>query len=366
MKQVLIFIGVIFSIGIFSIVGYTDPTSVVGSMWKQIGTILSPADDVTEVGFGGTDLDYTTIDNWDTAVSVPHAVTGVDSHTAGPTSCQVTINDGDATLMDIAECHVHVQGPEYEFANLSGIDPSFGVGENSLFVGMTLHGYTTQISTWTPEQQRTIVPIARLNTPIGQTGPGSTISLLRDDRYFTSERDYKDRIWSQEAMGALYFKGGELFSYSTIVMGQYSGILYNAQKERHMLDEFTNMSAIFVSHTTGGAPVATKKRFVADNLLYDTGTGLAALTPNRWTKMDVLKSPQGSNGVQEGGWFVIYGDEYLTQAAAEAAPFNFSIFGSQGTSGLVSMAEIVVKQAGVTLGTDLFINDVRNCQVCRP
>ncbi|MCK5603568.1 hypothetical protein KAR91_16910 [Candidatus Pacearchaeota archaeon] len=315
----------------------------------------------------GVDIDNTP--EWDSAVSIPHAMTGIDSHEVGEDSCKVTISSGDDSLIDIGECHVHIQGPEYEFVNMTSIDPNFGVGENSVFIGITMSGYTTQTQGWSAEQKQTIAPLARLNTASGVTGPGSTVTLNRDDRYFVSERDYKDRLWTEDAIGALYAIGGELFSNATsgLVMGQYSGIIYNSQRERHMLGEFNNMSALFLHHTTTGAPVAVKAPFIVDNLQYDDGTGLVNLISQRWTKISVLKAPQGGgNGNQEGGWFYNYGGEYLTQATAEAADFDFSFFTSQGRSGLVPMAEIVVQQGGSTLGTDLFIIDKRACLVCRP
>ena len=311
-------------------------------------------------------IDITGILNADNFVSIPHAVTGVDGHEIGPDSCKVTINAGDSSLIDIGECHVHIQGPELEFVNMTSIDPNFGVGENSAFVGITFDGYTIQTQRWSAAQQQTIVPLARLNTASGITGPGSAVSLNRDDRYFVSERDYRDRVLMQEAYGSLYALGGELFSNATsgLVMGQYSGIVYNGQGERHILGEFNNMSALFLHHTTTGAPVAVKAPFIVDNARYDDGTGLVPIISQRWTKISVLKAPQGSP--LEGGWFYNYGSEYLTQVAAEAADFDFSFFTSQGRSGLVPMAEIVVQQGGSTLGTDLFIIDKRACLVCRP
>lgn len=313
-------------------------------------------------------IDLVNTPNADSQISIPHAVTGIDGHEVGADSCKVEVNAGDSTLIDIGECHVHIQGPEFEFINMTAIDPNFGVGENSVFIGITLDGYTTQTQGWSAAQQQTIVPLARLNTASGVTGPGSTVSLNRDDRYFVSERDYKDRLWTAEAVGSLYSLGGELFANATsnLVMGQYSGIIYNAQRERHILGEFNNMSALFLHHTSTGAPVAVKAPFIVDNANYDDGTGLVPIISQRWTKISILKAPQGANGVQEGGWFYNYGDQYLTQAAAEAAPFDFSFFVSQGISGLVPLAEIVVQQGGSTLDTDLFIIDKRACLVCRP
>ena len=317
----------------------------------------SPDNVAINGSFEAVTINYTAVTNWDTAVADVHGSTGVDAN------CEVTVNSGDDSLIDISgPCAYHVQGPKYTFAALSGIDAGFGAGENSRFYGLTMNGYTSQEGKWTAAQQQTIVPISRLNTALGVTGPGSTVSLVRDDRYHLTERFYKDRLWSTEAIGAKYALGGELFANATTntVMGQYSGVLYDSQRERHMLNEFNNMSAVFV-HVSSSVPVVTKAPFVVDNLNYDDGSGLAALISNRWTNISVLKSPQ-----EDGGWFYIYGGEYTTQTDAEAAGFDFSVFVSQGRSELVPLASIIVKQAGVTEGTDLFIIDKRACDVCRP
>lgn len=338
MKKLIILV----VLGMFTGLGYTADTVIVGHL-------------------GGGPIEYETIPNWDPAVASVHMTTGVDE------GMVVTINGGDSTKIDITAGSYHIQGPKYSFAAITALDPGFGAGENSMFIGMTMNGYTSQVAPWTVAQKQVLIPIARLNTPSGQTGPGSDVGLIRDDKYYVTERDYKDRLWNEEAIGSLYVTGGQLYSYSTIVLGQYSGILYNAQRERHVLDAYTNMSAIFVSHTTGGVPVATKARLVVSNALYDTGTGLAAMQANKWKKDSVVKSPQGTNSVAEGGWFYIYGTvEYGTKEEAEAADFDYGIFISQAVSGLVPLADIVVKKDGVTLDTDLFITDRRSCLVCRP
>lgn len=343
-------------------------TATVGNIWKQIEDVALPADDIAEVGFGGKDLNYNSVGNWDEAVNVPFGSVGVDYHQIGQDSCKVTANIGDVTTIDIGECHYHIDGIYYPLAATLGIDPQFGIGENSAFVGVTMSGYTTQTAAFTSEEKKTIVPLARLNTPAGQLGPGSDVSLIRDDRFFISNRSYKDRIHNEEAVGSLYARGGELFFNSTTptVMGQYSGILFNPQKERQVLAQIGNTTAIFLHISSNGIPVAEKKFFELDNLQYDGGSGLETLTAQRWTPASILKSPQGANGGDEGGLFYIYGDEYLTEAAARAAAFNFSVFVGQFPSGLVPLATLIIKKEGVTPGTDLFIIDRRPCHVCRP
>lgn len=343
----------------------TSGSPVIGSggMCRDGSGVISPC--VSSDSLEATQLNYTAINNWDTAVAVVTGTTGVDDHDHNGSSCKVTINAGDASLIDIAACEFHLNGPEYEVSAAVGINPDFQAGENSRFVGVTLGGYTTQTGKWSAAQQDTLIPLARLNTALGDLGPGSDVHLLRDDRYFIYARDHKDRLWMEEAIGAKYALGGELFSYSSIVMGQHSGILYNSQRERQILERFTNMSAIFIHHSSS-VLIGTKERFVVDNVQYDDGTDLNNLISNRWTNISILKSPKGVNGVQEGGWFYVYGDQYLTQAAAETATFDFAEFVSQGFSGMAPLATIIIKQGGGVLDTDLFIIDRRPCDVCRP
>ena len=371
-----------------------------GGTWKRQGTVVSPHDDVTEVSFSGISttvdastlngeagthyidirnqagfLNITNVTNWDSSVSIPTSPTGVDEHNIGVNSCKVTVNAGDDSKIDIEECNIHVLGPHYPFAAMSSIDPDLGAGENSKFIGMTLNGYTTSESRWTGEQKLTIVPLARVNTAFGVSGPGSTISLIRDDRYFITKRDYYDRLMWEEAMGAQYVTGGEIFANSTsgLILGQTAGVLYDGQTKRQVLSSFANMSAVFLHLSSSGGFdwISDKRPLVVDAVSYNpSGLGLTPLLNDNKFKVDtILKSPKGADGVPEGGWFYVYGDtEYATQADALAAvadgsAFRFGLFINQPVSGLVPLALIVQQKNATEVDT---IIDQRPCLVCRP
>jgi hypothetical protein len=318
-------------------------------------------------------INYTGISNWDTAVGIVNEDTGVDSHGAGFDSCKVTVNVSDPSKVDIKEgCYYHIQGPEYSFAAITSIDPQFAVGENSRFIGATLSGYTTQTQKWTTLQKQTIIPLARLNAPLGQEGPGSDIGLIRDDRFFLYQNIYLDRIFHEEAVGALYVTGGKIYN-SGLQIGQTAGALFDAQKKRHTLAAFLNQSAIFAHLSSNQVDlVATKKPLTVDALNYNpAGSSLVPmLNDNTFTIHTILKSPKGVNGTQEGGLFFIYGDtEYATAAGAieaisdgTAVP-RFTLFVDQATSGLVCVALIVQQRNAASVDTIL---DRRPCQVCRP
>jgi hypothetical protein len=367
--------------------------AVVGTHWKQIGTVLYFADDITGAVFGNisstgtvsgslTDIgntkggvpfeDYT---NWDTASHHAFGSTGIDGHELGETACQASI-DNDNTKYKIATCDYHIDGTHYAFDAISGIDPNFLPGQNSAYIALLPYGLGTGRPTpfdaitstgptpYSAAQKLSLVPIARFNTPSGSTGPGSTIKLVRTDRFFITPYGYDDRIYHEEAIGALYVDGGNLFSNNTaLIIGQRAGVLYDSRKVRHILAAFNTITAIFVHYSSNGEFAEERKRFIVDNVQCGNGTndGLENMLPNRWCNNKILKSPKGTNGVQEGGLFYIYGAQsYGTQIGAEAEEFSFGLFINEFTSGLTPVAEIVIETGSDTP----VIIDRRKCIVC--
>lgn len=320
-------------------------------------------------------IDLVNTPNADTQIGLVHADTGVDSHGTGFDSCGVTVNAGDITKIDIAECHVHIQGPEYPFDAITSLDPQFAANENSRFIGVAMNGYTSQTSAWTNVQKRTIIPLARLNTPLGQLGPGSDVHLIRSDRYFIFEHFYLDSLYHAEAMGAQYVTGGDIFANATsgLILGQNAGILYDGHKNRHVLGAFENQSAIFLHLSSNEADwIGTKQPLTVDALNYNpAGSSLVPmLNDNTFTIHTVLKSPKGANGTQEGGLFFVYGDtEYATAAGAieaisdGSAVSRFGVFIDQARSGISPAALIIQQRNAAAVDT---IIDRRPCQVCRP
>jgi hypothetical protein len=312
-------------------------------------------------------IDTANTPTWGTNVASVHQSTGIDTHES-ITSCEPSINAVDASLLDIADCWLHIKGPEY-FFNATTISPNSLAGQNSSFIGATMNGYTTQLADFSITQLKTIVPIARVNTELGDLGPGSDIHLLRHDHYFLGERDSRDKTYFSRVFGAQYVKGGELFANATsLTLGQYSGLLFDGQTNPHALGHFNNMSAIFIHLSSNEVDyIPTKKALIADNYYYNpAGSSLIALSNTNKYKADtILKSPKGANGAQEGGWFYLYGtQEFDTAAEAKAeALVRFGVFIDPATSGLVPLAIAVINRDATTVEE---IIDQRRCFVCRP
>ena len=364
MKTIIITLLLVFSLS-YNAYGYkTFGGENASTLEGQSGSYYTDSANLTGA------INYSGISNWDTAVGEVKADTGVDEHEAGVDSCEVTINAGDNTKIDIFECNVHIQGPHYHFDGITSLDPQFAAGKNSRYIGVTMNGYTSQTSRWSSTQKLTIIPLARLNAPIDTLGPGSEVHLVRDDRYFLTKRDYYDLLWHEEAIGALYVTGGDIFANATsgLILGQNAGVLYDAQTKRHTLAAFENESAIFLHLSSNETDwVASKKSLVVDAVNYNpAGSSLVPMLNDNTFKADtIMKSPKGANGVQEGHLFIVYGDtEYATAADAIAnAETRFSLFVNQYTSRLVPVALIVQQKNAAAVDT---IIDKRPCFVCRP
>lgn len=262
------------------------------------------------------------------------------------TSGIITINGGDPSLFDITETKYFIKGLSYTLAADTGIDPNFSGGSNTSFVGVNSAGLVYSSILWTSEQLKTILPLARLGAASGETGPGSTITIIRDDRFFIDEQNYNLRNWMEHAFGALYHTDGVITKSATALqLDQSAGRLFDAQGKEQFLSSINNISALKIFHT-GGIPTALPvDPLIVDTAQYDDGANLSPIPSNKWVCHTLLKSPKGAP--QEGGFFFVYANTtYSNQTEASLAPVDFSIFTDQHTSGLVPVARIIVQQGG--------------------
>ena len=256
----------------------------------------------------------------------------------------ITIN-ADTTKIDISACVYYIQGTKYSYAGVTALDPSFTAGKTHKRIGLDSSGLVTQDTEFTNAQKQTIIPLGLCTS--ATSGPGSVVHQLRDDRFFISEEGYLQRIWQEEAIGALYYKGGLISESATALqLDQSGGVLYDGQRKRHTLLVDTNIAATKVYHVGGAWTVSAEiDPFIVDNLQYDDGTDLATLGNNKWASHTLLKSPKAG-----GHYFFVYSQaQYDTEAEALEAGINFGIFIDQGASGLVAIAQIVIQKSAANI-----------------
>jgi len=253
--------------------------------------------------------------------------------------CGEVVLNTDISKLDITEGVYYIQGTRYVYAGDTAISPTIGGGDSSTFVGLNSSGLVYSGTKWTSNQKQTILPLARLQSVQGSSGPGSDLISPVDERYIISETGYLQRIWQEEVIGALYSSGGTYVESSTALqIDQLSGVLYTAQRNRISVPSSGNITAKAVYHVSGTVTVQTDATVTLPKY-YDNGTDIVALSVNKWATHTLLKTPK-----EDDNFFLIYGDaQYGSQAEAEAAPINYSVFTSQATSGLIAVANFAIR-----------------------
>ena len=274
--------------------------------------------------------------------------TGITGDTSGLVS-----PNANTSLVDINPATYFIKGELFRFNGAVAYDPGFGVGENSVFLGIdatetVVHKFTK----WTSIETSTIIPLARLNTEPGQTGPGSVVEQFRDDRYHIDESGYRDRLWHERVVGVLYQTGGIIGVNGTtpLQIDQTAGILFDAQRKEQVLSQQENIDALALFHTGGFIATEARSPLVVDTIQYDDGSDLVAIPSNKWVNHTLLKSPKGAP--QEGDFFFVYGRIlHDSQALAEAQAPDYAFFGSQSLSGMIAVAQFIVNEGDTVITT---------------
>jgi len=251
---------------------------------------------------------------------------------------EVSLN-ADISKLDISGGVYYIQGTRYIYAGGTAIVPTIAGGDSSTWVGLDSSGLVYSATKWSSIQKQTILPLARLQSVQGDSGPGSDLITPVDERYIISETGYLQRLWQEEAIGALYSSGGTYVESSTALqVDQLSGVLYTAQRNRIDISASGDITAKAVYHVSGSITVQNDATLVMPKY-FDDGTDIDGLLTNKWATHTLLKTPK-----EEDNFFLIYGDTaYSSQEEAEAAPINYSVFTSQAASGLIAVANFTIR-----------------------
>lgn len=291
------------------------------------------ASDVSNIPFG----DITSL-NMQGAINEISAYHGALEFT-GITMGGLVSSNTDQTKIDINECIYFIQGTKYTYTAETGLTPTIGAGDSSTFAGLNSAGLIYSGSKWTNIQKQTIIPLARLQSVQGQSGPGSTLISPIDERFIISETGYLQRLWQEEGIGALYASGGTFTESSTpLQLNQLAGIFYTAQRNRTNINASSNITTKEFYHV-GGVPTIHTDATLITPKYYDNGTGIVALSNQKYAAHTLLRSPK-----EDDSFFLIYSrEEYVSLAEAEMASIDYGVFKNQASSGLISVAIIIVR-----------------------
>lgn len=279
---------------------------------------------------------------------------GIDSHEIGDdNSCKVTFTSWTSNLVDIAPCEAHWNGREIgPFDNLTGIDPGFGVGENSAHFGIYSSGLIKQESHFTPAQQVNIIPIARIQAKGNCTGPGCPISDvgILNERYLISEDSRRNSVYLENVLGSVVTTGGVLTEnvVNDLQLDISTGEMWTPGREEQTWPSFTNISGLHTFHNSTSLTVVPDVTFVMDNVNYDNGDNLVPMQNNNFhCSHSLFMSSRGTQDAEFDRLRLIWvhcTSEWNNLQDAIDSGIDFGPFIDQATSGLVPLAQVIVKK----------------------
>ena len=273
-------------------------------------------------------------------VDFEDSVGAVTSETGILTLDDIVSLNADISKLDIIAFTYCIQGTKYSYAGGTAISPTIGAGDSSTFIGVDSSGIIYSEDKFTETQTLTILPIARMQAVQGQSGSGSDLQSPIHLMYTTTQEGHEGRAWMEGVIGALYEKGGLYSENGTtpLQVDQTAGAFHNAQRRHITVSADTNIEASRLYHISGAPTLQTRATLVIPKF-YDNGTDIVALGNNKYASHTLLRSPKA-----EDVFIFVYSNmEYASQAGAEQAPIDFSIFQSQAISGLIPVARFVLK-----------------------
>jgi hypothetical protein len=359
-----------------------------GSKWDQKTDVLEPARDINEVNLsqvttilgnistidgGGLDaatlngepgafyLNYSAfsgnikkenIPNWSTVVCEVMECNGVHTHHFGEDACNIVFKS-ISTVQIVEGCTVHLNGgTEYDFepGTFTNINPDFV--NSSVWIGINSTGIVQQSNEFTETQRLTIAPLARVQSE----GTGiQEISTILDVRFKSSNFEWQFQNFLRNYIGTLAGGGLETSEVGTRNLALSAGTFADTEMQGHALPSFSMISGILI-HSTPFSPVTTVKGLLqADNIQYDTGSGLADMTNNQWyASHNLAMSAAGGivNEVDTGRvptfFLIMSNGQWNSLGEALEQPFNLGPF--VGSKEIVRLAKLVVQKnsAGIT------------------
>jgi len=262
-----------------------------------------------------------------------------------PITPAVTINT-DITKTDITAVDYYIAGTKYTFAGETARAGAFSAGESRYYMGLDASGIVEQDTDWTDTQLKTIIPIGRAQAVSGQSGAGSDIETIRDDRYIVNHAGYYERLERKNNYGAVYDfaqgngviteNGSTPFQLDVAALS-YCDLSSKSQTVAQT-DDITGFR--MVSY----APFLLSEGTIVNPQQYDDGSALVNLDTGRWAVHSLMRSVN-----PEGSYFLkISTAQYVTREDAKKQQFDFGIF---GLSDIVPVAKIVVKEGAAGIDT---------------
>lgn len=286
------------------------------------------------------------VPNWDRIVCQVTECNGIHTHEAGESACQISFKS-ISTVQMAGGCTVHLNGGiEYNFdaGTFSNINPDFV--NSSVWIGIDSSGIVQQTGEFTNAQRLSIAPLARVQS---EGSDSQIIATIMDVRFKSTAFEWRFQNWVRDFVGALAGSGLETTEVGTRNLSLSSGTFSDTEIDGHTTVAFSHITGLLV-HSTAFSPVTTiEGLFQADNLQYDTGSGLATMTNNNWyASHNLAMSTAGGivNGVDtgRGPTFLLIMSNGQWNSLGEALEQPFYLGAFAGSKDIIRLAKLVVQK----------------------
>ena len=304
---------------------------------KDINKLILKEDDGVYyriTGYNPFTYQQNTVEDFPNAVGAQTVLTGIKDLN------KIVFINADTTKINIESFEYWIQGIKYSYPGSTAISPTIAAGDSSTFIGVDTAGIVYSPDKFTDEETKTILPLARLQAEQGQSGPGSNLQSPIHENFPIGQEGYSERAWIANAIGVLYSDDGFFEENSTtpLQVDGHSGSFYDAQRKYTPIAAEANIEASSL-YNVSGVPTLQTRATVIIPKFYDDGTDIVALDTTKYVSHTLLRSPKEENLF----FFIYWNQEFDSQAEAERANPDYSIFQNQATSGLYAAARFIIK-----------------------
>lgn len=266
---------------------------------------------------------------------------------------ELSINSSNSGLYDVAAGVAYVSGIRIVVPEQTGLDPEFlpgsgtGCGLQVAFIGLNVDGTLTSSidQIHTHDDQGTLIDLGLLTAWDPASPNSGLIQLAHTERQDVLNVDYNRISWIEFAVGAVVSSGIITSDNGSLTLAVSDGVFYDRHQNRHLHDLEAPLEFFEIYRGSDGVYRIQAETTLVNNTQYDDGTGLTAITGNRWVShtlwLDVVRDLH---------FMVISDDQYSSLQLAQDAPLNPGCI--VDFANVIPIAQVIIRRNQTVISGD--------------
>ena len=266
---------------------------------------------------------------------------------------ELSINSGNSGLYDVAAGVAYISGIRIVVPEQIGVDPQFlpgsgtGCGLQVAFIGLNVDGSLDSSidAIHTHDDQATLIDLGLLTAWDPASPNSGLIQLAHTERQDVLNVDYNRISWVEFAVGAVVSSGIIVSDNGSLTLAASDGVFYDRHQNRHLHEQDIPLDFFEIYRGSDGVYRVQAETTLVNNTQYDDGTGLTALTGNRWASHSLW-----FDVVRDLHFMVISNDQYSSLQLAQDAPLNPGCI--VDFANVIPIAQVVIQRNKTVIGGD--------------